>query len=177
MNKKIKYVISGLIIAILILMIMNFQSPLLQGGEIIKPPPALLKIDGKEQTSGIGSYCWSGFYSSVCADAAGITTPEVPLPAKSPVSTAHLSLPISEPPLGLELNIIQVTDKDALELKVEGSRLWGFREGKYIALPPESEQDINLSLEPGFYVLEVSTRWKEKGSVSYGFLLKCSKGE
>ncbi|MCE8428072.1 MAG: hypothetical protein J5U19_06780 [Candidatus Methanoperedens sp.] len=39
-------------------------------------------------------------------------------------------------------------------------------------LPLEREQDIELSLEPGLYVLKTDARWKEKGNLSYGFLLE-----
>jgi len=33
-------------------------------------------------------------------------------------------------------------------------------------------KDIELSLDPGLYVLSVNAWWKEKGSASYGFLVK-----
>ena len=45
------------------------------------------------------------------------------------------------------------------------------QKGNYYNLTPERESDINLSLLPGLYVIEVYPRWKEKGSVSYGFLV------
>lgn len=171
MNKKIKFAILGLILAVLILTIINFQLHVPLQREIIKPPPAILKVDGKEQISGIGSYCWNGAYSLVCADYAGIPTVSEPLPAKSPV-TAHLNLPLKEPPQELQLKVVQVTNKDILETGAGDLRFWRSSEGKYFTLPLESEQDVNLSLEPGLYVLEVFPRWKEKGSVAYGFLLK-----
>lgn len=41
----------------------------------------------------------------------------------------------------------------------------------YHNLTPKRESDINLSLESGLYILEINTIWKEKGSVSYGFLV------
>lgn len=176
MNKKIKYVILGFILAILILAIINFQFPVPLQSEIIKPPPAILKIDGGEQISGIGSYCWNEvslypLFSSVCADYAGIPTISEPLPANS-TFTAHLSLPRKEPPEELQLKVVQVTNKDILETGAGELRFWRSSGGKYFMLPLESEQDVNLSLEPGLYVVEVFPRWKEKGSVSYGFLLE-----
>ena len=170
MNKKIKYAISGLILAILIIAIINFQSHVPLQRELLKPPPAILKIDGKEQISGIGSYCWNGITSSVCADYAGIPTVSEPLPANS-TFTAHLRLPIKEPPHELQLNVVQVTNKDIVETGAD-FRLWNSSDGKYFVLSLLSEQDVNLSLEPGLYVLEVFPGWKEKGSASYGFLLK-----
>lgn len=179
MNKKIKFAIFGLILAVLILVIINFQSTILPHKEIIKPPPAILKLDGKEQISGIASYCWNGVFSSVCADYAGLQTPDEPLPAISPF-TAHLSLPLEEIPQELHVNVIRVKDDDEIELGANGSRSWHIKEenmqqGNYSTLTPERESDINLSLEPGLYILEVYPIWKEKGSVSYGFLLNVTE--
>jgi hypothetical protein len=176
MNKKNKYVILGLILAVLILaIIIIFQLHIPIQGEIIKPPPAILKVYGKEQISGVGSYCWNEAWESVCADYAGIPTVSEPLPAKSPV-IAHLSLPIKEPPEELQINVIRVTDDDKMKSYLNGSFMWlpeeeKMQESNYSNLTPESESDINLSLEPGLYLLEVFPRWKEKGSVAYGFLL------
>ncbi|MCZ7357019.1 MAG: hypothetical protein O8C66_13475 [Candidatus Methanoperedens sp.] len=107
----------------------------------------------------------------VCADYAGIPTVSEPLTAKSPV-TAHLSLPLKGPPQELQLKVVQVTNKDILETAAGDLQFWRSIDGTYFILPLESEQDVNLSLEPGLYVMEVFPRWKEKGSVAYGFLLK-----
>lgn len=176
MNRKIKFAISGLILAILILAIINFQLHKPQR-EIIKPPPAILKIDGEEQISGIGSYCWNGefssngVFSSVCVDYPGIPTVSEPLTANSKF-TMYLSLPLKEPPQELQLKVVQVTDRDILETGAGDLRFWRSSDGKYFILPLESEQYVNLSLESGLYLLEVFPRWKEKGSVAYGFLLK-----
>lgn len=185
MNKTIKFLILGLILTVLIVAILNYQSIMPRQREIIKPPPAILKLDGKEQVSGIGSYCWNGDLSSngelnsLCADYVGPQTPDEPLPAISPF-TAHLSLPIEEIPQELHFNVFRVTDDDEIKLDANGSRSWHIKEenlkqGIFSTLTPERESDINLSLEPGLYVLRVSPRWKEKGSVSYGFLLNVSK--
>ena len=176
MNKKIKFAIIGLILAVLILTVINFQSTILPYREIIKPPPAILKLDGKEQISGIGSYCWNEVSSSSCADYNGIPTSDEPLPVSSPF-TVHLSLPLKEPPRELQINVIRVTDDDKIKSGLNGSFMWqvkgeNMQEGNYSNLIPESESDINLSLEPGLFVLEVYPSWKEKGSVSYGFLIE-----
>jgi hypothetical protein len=129
MNNKIKFSIFGLILAVLILVIISFQLHVPQQSEIIKPLPAILKVDGKEQMSGISSYCWNGVFSSVCADYAGIPTISEPLPAKSPV-TAHLSLPLKEPPEELQLKVVQVTNKDVLETGGGNSQFWRSSDGK-----------------------------------------------
>jgi parallel beta-helix repeat protein len=143
-----------------------------------EPPNASLNINGTEQISGIGSYCWSESGLGACADMIGIITPKEPLPASSHF-TAHLSLPLREPPQELHFNIIQAADYDELKLAINGSRAWRLKEskikeGNYSTLPLllERESDINLSLEPGLYVLNVFAGWKNKGDVTYGFLIE-----
>ncbi|MDJ1423171.1 MAG: hypothetical protein M5U10_14810 [Candidatus Methanoperedens sp.] len=140
--------------------------------EKIEPPPAILKIDGKEQISGIGSYCWKGTWNALCVDMIGIPTVQEPLIASSPF-TAHLRLPLQEPPSELQFNIIQVTEQDELNLSARDWRWWNIWElqGKRLTPPLERESDIELSLEPGLYVLNIEA-WLEKGSVSYGFLVE-----
>ncbi len=180
MTTKIKFAILGLLLVAFILVIINFQSTTPQHREILKPPTAILKLDGKEQISGIGSYCWNEAdkvlgitmsSTSICADYEGIHTPVEPLLSSSPF-TAHLSLPLKEPPVELQLNVIQVTDEDEIIQSFANDRAWHIKDGNYSNLTLERELDIKLSLLPGVYVLEVYPRWKEKGSVSYGFLLK-----
>jgi len=175
MNKKIKFIILGLILAALILTSVNFLSNILIQKEIIKPPPAILKLDGKEHVSGVGSYCWELVFSFTCADYSGIPTPDEPLPANSPFM-GHLILPLEEIPQEIQINAIRVTDDDKIESYQNGSFMWHpkeghMQEGNYSTLPPKRESDIKLSLEPGIYILEVHPIWKEKGSVCYGFLL------
>lgn len=172
MNKKIKYAIIGLISEVLILTIISFQID----REIIMPPTAILKIDGKEQISGIGSYCWMGFWKGFCADSVGIPTPDEPLSVSSPL-TVHLSLPLKKSPQDLQINVIRVTEDDKIESNLNGFFIWqvkgeNMQEVNYSNLTLKSESDIDLSIESGLYVLEVVPSWKEKGSVSYGFLLK-----
>jgi hypothetical protein len=72
---------------------------LLSGSAGAYPPPALLKIDGNEQTSGIGSNCWREENQTVqtCSDTIGIIVPSEPLLARSSF-TAHLSLPLQGTP-------------------------------------------------------------------------------
>ncbi len=183
MNSKIKFAIIGLILsvllAVLILVIINFSSMQPRQMEILKPPPALLKVNGTEQFSGIGSYCWnetkkvSGITmssTSICADKEGIHTPVEPLLSSSPFA-GHLSFPLKQPPGELQLNVIRVTDEDEINLSFANDRAWNIRENNSFNLTLGRELDINLSLLPGLYVLEVHPRWKEKGDVSYGFLL------
>jgi len=139
------------------------------------PPPALLKINGNEQTSGIGNNCWKveNETFSLCTDYAGIITPTEPLLTRSPFM-AHLRLPLQEPPEELGYMARKVTDENELKSEANGARVWVFEgsEGNWYKLPSERESDINLSLEPGLYVLNVGTKWKEKGSTTYGFLVQ-----
>lgn len=171
MNNRTKYAIFWLVVITLIITVINLQLNRPAQEDTIIPPPALLTIDGKEQVSGIGSYCWNEGFRSTCADYAGIPTPEEPLNA-SPQVTAHLSLPIKTPPQELSMQVIQVTENNSLEFRSEGQLVWRPGEGKDFKLPLVSEQDVNLTLEPGLYVFRVLPTWKEEGSASYGFLVK-----
>jgi hypothetical protein len=168
MNTKIKILILGIITVILIII-----SVYLMSQKEIEPPPAILKIDGKEQISGVGSYCWTETWNALCADMIGIPTAQEPLIASSPF-TAHLRLPLQEPPYELQLDVIRVNDEDQINLSARGWRWWDIRDTqrKNFTLTLESEQDIELSLEPGLYVLSIGAWWTEKGSASYGFLVE-----
>ncbi len=152
---------------------------LLAGSAGAYPPPALLKIDGNEQTSGIGSNCWreenptenqTGY---ICSDTAGIITPSEPLLARSPF-IAHLRLPLQEPPEEVRFSATRVTNDDELKELANNVRVWSFKgsQGKWYNLPSERESDINLSLPPRLYVLNVDARWKEYGGTTYGFLVQ-----
>ena len=149
---------------------------LLAGSASADPPPAILKIDGDEQTSGIGTNCWKeevNQTSYLCADYAGIITPTEPLLSRSPF-TAHLRLPLQEPPKEVSFIATQVMDDNELKSEANGARVWRFEwtEGNWHELPSERESDINLSLEPGLYVLNVFVKWEGQGDVLYGFLVQ-----
>ncbi|NJD78746.1 MAG: hypothetical protein FIB08_16915 [Candidatus Methanoperedens sp.] len=172
MNNRTKYAIFWLVVITLIITVINLQLNRPSQEDTIIPPPAILTIGGKEQISGIGTYCWNeAFFRYACADYSGIPTPEEPLNASRQVA-AHLSLPIKTPPQQLGLQVIRVTESDSLELRSEGQLVWQPGVGKELTLPLESEQDVNLALEPGLYVIRVLPAWKEEGNVSYGFLVK-----
>ena len=166
MNSKLKFSILASVILIVISVYLISQQE-------IEPPSAILEIDGNEQISGIGSYCWKGTWKALCVDYAGIPTAQEPLLASSPF-TAHLRLPLQEPPSELQFNIIQVTEQDEFNFSAYDWRLWNTwdLQGKRLTLPLERESDIELSLEPGLYVLNIETWWDEKGSVNYGFLVE-----
>ena len=144
------------------------------------PPPALLEIDGNQQSAGIGDSCWKVENETyiICADTFSIATPAEPLLTRSPF-TAHLRLPLQEPPEELGFSAIRVTDDDALLNEAANDfRAWRYGlQGMRIHVPLEHESDINLSLEPGLYVLKVFVKWEEKGDVSYGFLVQVNDPE
>jgi hypothetical protein len=148
---------------------------LLVGSASAGPPPALLEIDGNEQIAGIGDSCWKG---EECADTFSIITPAEPLLTRSPF-TAHLRLPLQESPEELGFSAIRVTDDDALRNEaVNDFRAWRYGlQGMNIQVPLERESDINLSLEPGLYVLNVFVKWEDKGDVFYGFLVQVNDPE
>jgi len=154
---------------------------LLSGNAGASPPPAILSIDGNEQTSGIGSSCWREENETVyiCSDTVGIITPSEPLLTRSPF-TAHLRMPLLEPPEELGFSATRVTDDDELKEFANGVRAWSLKYGNETnryKRPLEREPDIYLSLKPGLYVLRVDANWKDNGSVSYGFLVKVYEPE
>jgi hypothetical protein len=101
----------------------------------------------------------------------GIPTSQEPLITGSP-STAHLYLPLQEPPYELRFNAMRVKDGDELNFSARGWRWWNEREERLFNLSLEREQDIEMSLEPGLYVLSIGAWWKDMGSASYGFLVE-----
>jgi hypothetical protein len=156
------------------------ETPTVPGSEAesppVEPPPVTLEIDGREQVSGIGTYCWTQPTGeetavSVCADMAGIPTAEEPLTVGLPF-TATFRLAPEEVPDELLLEVISVTAEDQLEQWPAGWRGWPFLLGERYSLPLERQPSIGLSLEPGLYVLNLMGRWQAWGDASYGFLVQ-----
>jgi hypothetical protein len=173
MNNKIKLAIAGIVILIAISGFFHSQIQ-------VNPPTAsltIIKSDyGINSSQGFGSYCLKDQWIGPCKDNLGILTLQEPLLVGSPF-TAHLILPFEEAPEELQLNVIRVTSEDKLNGGEEHRwQLWRFQEGNPIMLPLEREQDIDLSLEPGLYVLKIGVRWNEKGNLNYGFLLEVQPG-
>lgn len=164
MNTKIKILISGFIILFAI-------SAYLISEQEIEPPPAILMIGGKEQISGIGSYCWWGILKGLCADMIGLPTAQEPLIAGSPF-IAHLTLPPQEKLYELRLNAFRVKKEDEINFSGRGWRWWKERDENVSNLPLENEQDIEMSLDHGLYVLSIDAWWNDIGSASYGFLVE-----
>lgn len=68
-------------------------------------------------------------------------------------------------------------EEDEINFSGRGWRWWKVREENVFNLPLENEQDIEMSLDPGLYVLSVNAWWKEKGSADYGFLVEVRTNE
>lgn len=138
-----------------------------------RPPLASLNIEGREQISSIGTYCWTqpGSNVGVCADFFSISTPEEPLRATSPL-TAQFEWGLEQPPASLRLTVIVVTEQDETDQSFEGTRVWELMQGEDYTLSLERRPQIELTLESGLYVFRVSAIWQDLGSVSYGFLVE-----
>jgi hypothetical protein len=137
----------------------------------IMPPPSTLEINGVTQISAIGTYCWSEEgIGGACADMIGIPTPRQALTISSP-TTAQLSLPIDASPADLHITVIPVTGEDEMQENARGYRWWDYQEGQSSQLALRSQQDIQIDLDPGLYVLSIQVWWDKEGDVVYGFLV------
>lgn len=142
----------------------------------VKPPPAVLEVDGQEQISGIGSYCWSDPEEGValCADMLGIITPENPMEVPASFA-ARFQLSPEEEPGELALRVIPVSAEDEILPSGEGWRAWPGAPGDLYTLALERAPEIELNLVPGTYVLDLFARWEDWGDASYGFLVEVLK--
>jgi predicted small lipoprotein YifL len=142
------------------------------------PPPATIEINGAIQVAGVGSFCWNSKTSNgasvdMCADKIGLPTLHDPLISSSPV-TAHLILPINDPPKQLGLSVFQATADNEVKMDAgtDKFRYWMPAEGVNRELALQTNQEITLELKPGLYVFYVFAVWEGKGDVSYGFLVE-----
>ena len=87
------------------------------------PPPAFLTINGQEQVSGIGTYCWTqvGEDVGICADAVGIPTAKNPMVTTSPL-TMDFTFVLQQPPNFLQLNLTDAAQAEELEFKAREMR-------------------------------------------------------
>jgi hypothetical protein len=138
------------------------------------PPLARLEAGGKTQAANLGSYCWNGG----CLDGPGVSTSSTPLILRSSAA-ARLHLPLDEIPEVLTLSATFVSSPGRLQYDFlyEDQAEWSYekpgRERLDLgALPLKREQDLKLSLEPGYYVLTILAAWRDLGDVQYGFLIE-----
>jgi Tol biopolymer transport system component len=138
-----------------------------------EPPAAVLQIGELEQVSGIGSYCWTAPSEEVgiCADAIGIPSPPDAMVTESPF-IAHFINPLSTPLDSLVLSITPVDLEERMSTEVGGMYWWApdpqNQSNRHLAPPHE----VELSLEPGLYLLNYFAQWEEFGDASYGFLVE-----
>jgi hypothetical protein len=142
--------------------------------DLKNPPLARLEIGNAKQLAGRGSFCWLGS----CLDGPGISTSKTPLVLQSPY-TVHLHLPLIESPDSLRLYSLTISPPDTLEYDSisELQALWSYEKpGRELLdrgpLALSRDQDIRLSLEPGYHVLVIAAAWREYGDVKYGFLVE-----
>lgn len=138
----------------------------------IKPPPATITINSATQVAGIATYCWQEGNSGLCADAAGVATPQEPLRTSAPVSVT-LRLPLDIAPSTLFLDVQPVTPADHIESTAQGYQWWNIYPSETRRdLPLQQVQDINLQVAPGQYVILVQASWQGIGDVTYGFFVQ-----
>lgn len=135
-----------------------------------EPPPAILEIDGVQQTSAVGTYCWTGKGMAKCVDKIGIPTPKIAIVASADFS-ATLRLPINEPPDTLNIWVIPASKVRELQVDGHDLRWWEAGHGADNSLPLRSKQPLDLELEPGLNVISIFAQWQGRGDVVYGFLV------
>lgn len=136
-----------------------------------EPPPAILKINGLEQTSVTATFCWT----KNCADALSLVTPHEALAVTSPV-LASLQLPINEAPDILQLHAIKTSkENEFINGDNDNRRWWDIKPtGEPIKLLRQRKQDFKLDLSPGLYILSIFCVWniqETQRDVLYGFLI------
>lgn len=140
-----------------------------------EPPPAVLQINGVDQVSGVGTFCWSdpAGGTGLCLDKIGIPTSSEPVAVESPFIIRFIN-PLPEPPHILSLSTILVSTEDRMSEELDGMYWWPPGPGEQFDLPLEAPHQIELSLEPGLHVLNIFSQWQDLGDVSYGFLVEVS---
>jgi len=151
----------------------DFRGHTLKEDRSQDPPPVILSINGQEQVSALGTYCWSqpGAEVGVCADAIGIPTQQEPLQVASP-ALASFTFAIPQPPSFLQLDVSDTADAEELDFDARGLRWWRyFPDSLGQNLPMDNPSEFHLAIEPGVYILRLFAQWEELGDVTYGFLV------
>jgi hypothetical protein len=140
-----------------------------------EPPLATLTVGNSEQiAAGQGSFCWRHSDGRpFCKDTFATPTAVEPIITESPFA-AHLLVPIQQSLTELLLEVKPVTDENLLDSTVKGWQWWrpDFEDRQKFSLSLECETVVDLSLEPGLYVLSLFARVQDMGSASYGFLVE-----
>lgn len=139
-------------------------------------PSATISIDGREQKAETGTFCWTGLVKGMCSDAFGHVTPRSPLTVKLRGGPLKATLTFSKTPTSVLLRAFPVASEDELQVGGGGVRVWRDPPGDSQShdLLPIRQQEVELALQPGLYVVNVFTRWG-RGDISYGFLLEVAE--
>jgi len=140
-----------------------------------QPAPASIIVNGQEQASALGGFCWQepGMKDtelSLCDDTAAIASPADALAAPAFLAVT-LRLP-GEAPVAAQMEILRVKDIEPLAVTPDGVAWWPPMQGSVLGLRPAAEQAFQVLLEPGRYILSVDVRWSGQREVQYGFLVE-----
>lgn len=133
-------------------------------------PPARLVAPGLgEQAAGVAEHCWRPL--GLCIEHGGIPTQADPLRLPRAFVARLLHAPAQQPVVH-RLSILRAADLAEVG-DWDGLRWWDFAfvERDYDLLL-QREQDIQVSREPGLYVLQIYIVWEDLGDVNYGFLVE-----
>ena len=160
------------------------NQPIFEGGQdsigtsapdpLTEPPPAVLQIGELEQESGISSYCWTvpGEEHGVCADGIGFGTAPVPMMVEGSFA-ARFTNPLSADLDFVSLSIRHITLADKLPDEPGGMYWWRPEsEDQITKNPTPPDYEVELTLEPGLYLLNYFANWEEFGDVTYSFLVE-----
>ena len=152
----------------------------------VTPPGATLTIDGQTQPAGIGTYCWitnaGNASTSTCSEQAGVPTAREPLVILDASSfTGQFHLDIATPPDSLILSVMPITPASEISSADKVHRLWRTGSGWGAGLPLKTNIDYPFQAAGfangnGLYLAELNARWKNAGSVTYGFLMQIGAG-
>ncbi len=138
------------------------------------PPPALLIVDGREQTAKLGTNCWSEGGVGLCADHYGITTPVEALEVPSGSSPTLVLRRLTDDG-SVRMQIFRVDEIEEITFDGDSGvvRVWAGRgEGERRELRSVLSQEFPLDLAPGEYVLSLNVGWRLLGDAYYGFLIR-----
>jgi hypothetical protein len=144
-----------------------------ESSSLTEPIPAIMQISDEQQISGVGSYCWTapGAEVGICADTIGIPTSPEPIAVESPFVARFIN-PLSTPLDSLTLSVTPLEQEDKLSEEPMGLYWWRPDSGDQINKHLSPPHEVELSLEPGLYLLNFFAKWQEFGDVSYGFLVE-----
>ena len=142
------------------------------------PQPAKLILEGKTYDSEVGTTKWikavsNGGYAMEIADVFAIVTSREPVRTTSnPLLTLKLPIPIDPTKLWYALFAVTENELHSQDPKAYYYR-WQPDNVQQHSLELLAEQPLNLSLEPGTYVLEVHAGWgNSELEADYGFLIE-----